>query len=116
MLAAKRIRGLSSLTPLFIGFILGLSASSGCSATNQTAGSMDESRVATGAKPTQNCEQYLAMLSDERKQEVGPNYGSGGSCWIGGKDQARKCDQICKQSVYDIIRRSLNKNASSAAS
>lgn len=83
----------------------------GCASTQEgTAGSGQESAL-SGPKPSASCEQYLALLSDERKQPLLPQYGQGGSCWTSGKQQEKQCDDTCSTNVNQIIRANLQSNA-----
>lgn len=50
------------------------------------------------------------MLSDERRQSLETQYGTGGSCWTGTKQQAHECDETCGHEVNQIIRNNLNKS------
>lgn len=87
----------------------------GCVATKDAADPTGQVGQA-GMKPTQNCEQYLAILSESAKQSALPSYGTGGSCWSGTKEQSRQCDASCKRSVSEIIRRNLNQSPSATES
>ena len=91
-----------------------LGAAIGCATAGEESGPRGLDSMAAG--PTPNCQQYLAILSDERKQTENPSYGVGGSCWTGTAEQAKSCDQACKHSVHEIIRRSLHNEAASAES
>ena len=107
MLKAKRTLGSIHLAGLFALAILGLGG--GCAETRDSTAGGGESSL-SGPKPAASCEQYLALLSDERKQPLLAQYGTGGSCWTGGKEQAAQCDETCADGVNQIIRSNLNKN------
>lgn len=112
MLAAKRIpdssyssfrTGLFWLS--FVGFAMGIGG--GCAAGEAASGGAQ-----IGPRPPASCEQYLALLSEERKQALETQYGAGGSCWTGTRQQAQECDSTCGREVNQIIRSSLNKSDS----
>jgi hypothetical protein len=83
-----------------------LALAPGCASTPD--GASGQESALSGPKPSASCEQYLALLSDERKQPLLPQYGQGGSCWTRGKDQEKQCDETCRASVNQIIRANLN--------
>jgi hypothetical protein len=85
--------------------------SSGCATTQEAASPTGQDSARSGPKPTVSCEQYLALLSEARKQSVVAEYGQGGSCWTGTKQQAQQCDATCSQSINQIIRANLNQHS-----
>lgn len=112
MRAAKHNRVWSYVAGVFFFAVTGISVS--CVATKDAADG--QGRVTAGGQPTQNCEQYLAILSESAKQSVLPSYGTGGSCWTSTKEQSQQCDASCKRSVSEIIHRNLNRSSASEES
>lgn len=107
MLIAKR-----TMSSFYVAGLLALSligGSGGCASTNENTNNEAEGAL-TGPKPPPSCEQYLALLSEERKQPLLAQYGAGGSCWTGSKEQAAQCEATCSQGVNEIIRGNLHKN------
>ena len=86
--------------------LVGVGIGSGCATTSEET----SATVRSGPRPPARCEQYLAMLSDERKQALETQYGIGGSCWTGTKQHAQECDETCGHEVNQIIRSNLNKS------
>lgn len=82
----------------------------GCASTQEGTAGTGQENALSGPKPSASCEQYLALLSDERKQPFLPQYGQGGSCWTSGKQQEKQCDDTCSAGVNQIIRGNLQGN------
>lgn len=57
--------------------------------------------------PAAVCDQYLALLSEERLQTARPRYGNEGECWSGDSAQHRACESECRSNVYHLIKGSL---------
>jgi hypothetical protein len=96
-------RGPSSIWILSAIFGLGI----GCASVNEEV-SGDEG--ARGAQPSSSCQQLLALLSDENKQPLLPKYGAGGSCWTGGRSEAKGCEAQCASQVNDLLRSAVKRS------
>lgn len=57
--------------------------------------------------PAAVCDQYLALLSEERLQTARPRYGNEGECWSGDSAQHRACENECRSNIYHLIKGSL---------
>jgi hypothetical protein len=84
---------------------------SGC-VTGREGATSDADSATSGPRPSGVCQQYLALLSEERRQPLLAEYGSGGSCWTTGKPQEQQCNDTCSQGVNQIIRTNLHQSDS----
>ncbi|HRI53281.1 MAG TPA: hypothetical protein PLW65_24180 [Pseudomonadota bacterium] len=63
--------------------------------------------INTPRSPAAVCDQYLALLSEERLQGARPRYGTEGECWSGDASQHRQCESECRSNIYTLIKGSL---------
>lgn len=67
----------------------------------------EHSNINAPRSPAAVCDQYLALLSEERLQSARPRYGNEGECWTGDSSQHRQCESECRSNVYNLIKGSL---------
>lgn len=67
----------------------------------------EHSDINAPRSPAAVCDQYLALLSEERLQAARPRYGNAGECWAGDSAQHRACESECRSNVYNLIKGSL---------
>ena len=80
---------------------------SGSSSTANLASLGEHADINTPRSPSAVCDQYLALLSEERLESARPRYGSGSDCWSGDSAQYRQCESECRSNVYNLIKGSL---------
>lgn len=109
----------NSRSSSFISIALGLAAllggcahefaltsdSQGVSAGLGTIG--EHADINTPRSPAAVCDQYLALLSEERVQGARARYGTEGECWSGDSGLHRQCESECRSNIYTLIKGSL---------